>query len=236
MAGVTVAQVSEFSLIMMALGGRLGHVEPGAVSLVTMVGIVTIAASSYLIIYAETIYGWLKGPLKAFEFRTHAVKAERVQQRRDHIVLVGCHRMGHNILASLEELHKEFTVVDFNPDVVERLGKRGIHAVYGDVSDPEIAEQAGLDRARLIISTVPGYEDSRAVLEFVRKHNPKARTILTAENEYESLDLYEAGADYVLLPHFIGGLQLARLLEGDTSLASLDKLREQDVAIITGHA
>lgn len=235
MASVTVAQISEFSLILMALGARLGHVSPDAVSLVTVVGIVTIAVSSYLIIYSETIFGWLKKPLKVFEFRAEARTAPAAPERRDHVVLVGCHRMGHNILASLEEMHKEFTVVDFNPDVVERLGKRGIHAVYGDISDPEIAELAGLERARLVISTVPGFEDSRAILEFTRKRNPQARIILTAENEYESLDLYEAGADYVLLPHFIGGLQLARILEGDRSLASLGKLREQDLAIITGH-
>jgi len=235
MASMTVAQISEFSLILMAVGARLGHVTPDAVSLVTVVGIVTIAVSSYLIIYSETLYGWLKGPLKAFEFRAPKEPALLSAPRRDHVVLVGCHRMGHNILASLEEMHKEFTVVDFNPEVVDRLGKRGIHAVFGDISDPEIADRSGLERARLVISTVPGFEDSRAILEFTRKRNPNARIILTAENEYESLDLYEAGADYVLLPHFIGGLQLARLLEGDRSLESLGRLREQDLAIITGH-
>lgn len=235
LASVTVAQISEFSLILMALGARLGHVGQEAVSLVTFVGIITIAASSYLIIYSETLYGWLKVPLKIFELRKRKATSGAEPVRRDHVVLVGCHRMGHNILASLEDMHKEFTVVDFNPDVVARLAKRGIHAVYGDISDPEIAEHAGLERARLVISTVPGFEDSRAILEFVRKRNPKARVILTAENEYESLDLYEAGADYVLLPHFIGGLQLARILEGDRSLASLRRLREQDLSVITGH-
>ncbi|WKZ28642.1 MAG: cation:proton antiporter [Patescibacteria group bacterium] len=235
MASVTVAQISEFSLILMALGSRLGHVNSEVVSLVTVVSIATIAISSYLIIYSETLYGWLKTPLKIFEFRAQKERRPHDEARRGHIVLVGCHRMGHNILASLEEMHKDFTVVDFNPEVVERLAKRGIHAVYGDISDPEIAELCGLDHARLVISTVPPVEDSRAILAYTRKHNPGAKVILTADNEYESLDLYEAGADYVLLPHFIGGIQLARLLEGDTSLSSLVKLREQDIAIITGH-
>jgi Kef-type K+ transport system membrane component KefB len=234
LASVTVAQISEFSLILMALGARLGHVGQEAVSLVTFIGIITIAVSSYLIIYSETLYGWLKVPLKIFELRKRKAAGGAEPVRRDHVVLVGCHRMGHNILASLEDMHKEFTVVDFNPDVVARLAKRGIHAVYGDISDPEIAEHAGLERARLVISTVPNFEDSRAILEFVRKRNPKARIILTAEDEYASLDLYEAGADYVLLPHFIGGLQLARILEGDRSLASLNRLREQDLHLITG--
>jgi voltage-gated potassium channel Kch len=143
--------------------------------------------------------------------------------------------MGHNILSSLEEMRREFLVVDFNPDVVEQLAKRGIHAVYGDVSDPDIAELAGLDRARLVISTVPSYEDSAAILEYLRKRNPAAKAILTAEDEFESMALYEAGADYVLLPHFIGGLQLARILESDKNLRSLAKLREQDLATIVNH-
>src|SRR6056297_2512145 len=60
LAGVTVAQISEFSLIFMAMGVTLGHVFDAAVGLVTLVGLVTITLSTYMILYSQTIYGWIE--------------------------------------------------------------------------------------------------------------------------------------------------------------------------------
>lgn len=234
LSSVTVAQISEFSLILMALGAKLGHVGSEAVSLVTVVGIVTIAASSYLILHSDAVYRLLRAPLRIFEFGHRRRTAKPANPPpKGHVVLVGCHRMGHNILDSLREMHKDFTVVDFNPEVVERLGRRSIAAIYGDATDPEIAERAGLADARLVISTIPTFDDSLRLLAFLGKRNPSAKRILTAEDEAEAVALYEHGADYVLLPHFIGGLQLARTIQEDGSLAALKALKARDLEIIT---
>lgn len=234
LSSVTVAQISEFSLILMALGARLGHLGSEAVSLVTVVGIVTIAVSSYLILYSDVLYRLLRAPLRIFEFGHRRRTAKLAgPPPKGHIVLIGCHRMGHNILDSLREMRKDFVVVDFNPEVVERLGRRGIDAVYGDATDPEIVERAGLADARLVISTIPTFDDSLRLLEFLAKRNPSAKRILTAEDEAEAVALYERGADYVLLPHFIGGLQLARTIQEDGSLATLQALKARDLEIIT---
>ncbi len=236
MTSVTVAQVSEFSLILMGLALRLGHVDESLVSLITAVGIITIAGSSYMILYAERLYGWLKPVLKAFEFRRGGIEEDQQAVDLDgHIVLVGCHRMGHNIFQSLRDMHKEFAVVDFNPDVVHRLLKQGVRAIYGDITDEDISDLAGLTRARLIISTVPHFADSQHIMEELKKAGSKAKVVLTAEHEADAVRLYALGADYVLLPHFIGGLQLARTIEQDASLGTLISMREQDLAIIATH-
>ncbi len=235
MAGVTVAQVSEFSLIVVTLGHRLGHVGQDVVSIVTAVALITILISSYMILHSEALYERLSPFLKLFEFR--AKKEQRVASEalKGHIVLVGCHRVGHNVLRSLEDMHKKFLVVDFNPDVVTQLGRRGIRAIYGDIADPSIQDLAALDEARAVISTVPSFHESSGLLARVKAANPKAKVILTAESEFDAVTLYERGADYVILPHFVGGRQLGRLLEEDKTLRTLSKLREQDLAIIIEH-
>lgn len=232
MAGVTVAQISEFSLIVVALGHKLGHLGDDVVSLVTAVGLITIAVSSYLILHSEAIYERLAPLLKFFEFGGATEKREVRKELRDHIVLIGCHRMGHSILHSLEGLHKQFLVVDFNPDMVAKLRRRGLQAVYGDIADPDIQNLACLDAARVVISTVPSIQDTITLLSHVKAKNPKARLIVTAGTEDEAITLYERGADYVLLPHFVGGLQIARLLEEDKALKTLAALRDQDIALM----
>jgi len=232
MTGVTVAQISEFSLIVVTLGHRLGHIGDGVVSLVTAVGLITIAVSSYLILHSEAVYEKLAPILKIFEFGAATEKREIGKTLKGHIVLIGCHRMGHNILHSLESLHKRFLVVDFNPDMVAKLHRRGLHAIYGDITDPDIQNLAQLDTARVIVSTIPSVQDSIMLLARVKAGNPGARLIVTAETEDEALTLYERGADYVLLPHFVGGLQIARLLEEDKTLKSLEKLRDQDLTLM----
>ena len=235
MAGVTVAQISEFSLIVITLGHRLGQVSQEVVSLVTAVGLITIAVSSYMIQNSEALYERLAPVLKAFETGAKEEARGGRKELKSHIVLIGCHRMGHNILHSLEELHKKFLVVDFNPDVVARLHRRGLQAVYGDIADPDIQGLARLDEARVVISTVPSAHDSAALIARIKGRNPRCKLIVTAETEDEAVTLYERGADYVLLPHFVGGLQIARLLEEDRTLKSLEKMREQDWSLITGH-
>lgn len=234
LSSVTVAQISEFSLVLIALGHRLGHVDQSTVTLVTAIGIITITLSSYLILYGDYLHDKLRKPLRIFEFNLKGLDdaGDDIEMEK-HIVLIGSHRMGHNILHSLEEMKKKFLVVDFNPVVVEKLLAKGANALYGDITDPDIQERAGLARAKMVISTVPTYEDSLNVLEYMKHKNPKAKIILTGETEDDALRLYENGADYVLLPHFIGGLQLAKTIESNGFSKALQKMKRQDLKVIT---
>ena len=112
------------------------------------------------------------------------------------------------------------------------LGATFAPVVYGDISDPDIQERANLKGARLVISTVPAFEVSMSVLEFMKKTNPNAKVMLTGETEFDAINLYDEGADYVLLPHFIGGLQLANMIFEDSTLDILDIMRNKDLSII----
>lgn len=233
LSSLTVAQISEFSLIIAALGLRLGHLEGEQVALITMVGILTIIASSYFIIYGEKLYKLLKPILKLFEFRRKLVEETSLEKElKDHIVLIGVHRTGHSILMSLNNSDEDFIALDFDPILVKELKEKDIPVVYGDVTDEEIQDMVALDKARLVISTVPNKKDNLAVLHASKEKKNKTKIILTADSEEDAKEFYKEGASYVILPHFVGGWELAQAIGDDGGLNNLVKLQERDAKVL----
>ncbi len=226
-------QISEFGFIIMFLGVKIGHVVPSDVALVAVSGVISILVSSYLIVYSGSVYHFLRPVLKKFEFKSKLVEEKNEETYLEgHIVLVGVHRMGQNILRALSESEEDFVAVDFDPRVIETLREAGLPAFYGDITDPEIQELVGLDKCRLLISTIPDFRDNAAIISYMKRHNPAGRTILTAEAEHEAEALYDLGADYILLPHFVGGLEIADLVVKDKDLVGLEGLKNRDYRLI----
>src|SRR3990167_2675082 len=216
LASVTVAQISEFSLILVAVGQNLGHVTSQTVSLVAAVGIVTITLSSYLILYGDKIYRFVEGPLgRFFPEKTRDPYVTNRESLRDHIVLIGAEQMGWDILEFLKNRHKEetFMVVDFNPEIIKSLTASGYNAVFGDVSDPEVLEELELGRAKLLIITDPDFGDTAALIKFAKSKDYHGPIIATAYWIHDAVRMYEFGADYVIVPETIGGDHLARILD-----------------------
>jgi len=233
LASLTVAQISEFSLVIAALGLRLGHLDPGAAALITFVGIVTIFFSSYFIIYSDRIYHFLKPVLKVFEFRRKLVEEiPVVGEYQNHIVLMGVHRTGYSILQTLIKSGAEFVAVDFDPVLVKSLRNKNIPIIYGDIADEEIQEVINLRKAKAVISTVPGIKDNQAILNVVKDINKKAKIILTANEREDATQLYRDGANYVIQPHFIGGWELAQALGHKNDFNGLIKLQERDARVL----
>lgn len=229
-AAVTTAQVSEFSFVLIALGSRLGHISEQVLSLVTLVGVITIAGSSYLILYSRQIYEYLEKPLSWFNFKNgSAEKRLKETALKDHIIVAGANRLGSRFI---HHLPKEYAVVvvDFDPYVVKNFENKGIPAVCGDATDPDIQDQAYLENAKLIISTIPDFDDNLVLLAALKLRTEgkrkKPHLIFVAQNDFESKYLYEQGVDYVLSPHFVGGVHLARLLEEKDLKKSLKRLKE----------
>ena len=233
LTGITTAQISEFSLIIAVLGYRLGYLGPTELSLVTLVGLVTIFFSSYFITHGSKLYEFLKPVVKPFEFREKLIEEPVVESRlENHTVLVGVHRMGQSIVRALSNLGVDFVALDFDPVTVKALVRMKIPVVYGDITDADIQERIGLTKARVVISTIPEFEDNLTILKAVNGGKRKAKTILTAEDEWHARELYKEGADYVLLPHFIGGQELAQIISADHNFESLSGLKERDLKLI----
>ncbi|MBA3064321.1 sodium:proton exchanger, partial [Candidatus Woesearchaeota archaeon] len=232
LAGLTVAQISEFSLILIALGVKVGHLTNEILSFVTIIGLITIAGSTYMIIYANKIYPYLSNYLGIFER-----KGKKVDEHRYHkdgvydIILFGYNRIGYSIVKTVQKMKKGLLIVDFNPDVIKGLIARKIPCIYGDVADLEILERLGLDKAEMVISTVPEEQDNLLLINKTKEVNKKALIFVTANQVEEALTLYDAGADYVILPHLLGGDHVSILLEdftGDINKILETKLKHID--------
>ncbi len=238
LAGVTVGQISEFSLILVSAAYASGNLSQSEVSLVTLIGMVTIAISSYMIMSAAKIYDWLHPILKIFDFRKGAAEKHlRAVELKNHIILVGAHRLGHHLIQTLQSQKTSFVVVDFNPEIVEFYADKGILALCGDITDSFIQEQINLPHAKIVISTVPDFVDNMTLLHAIRRATDgwriKPKLIFIAQDEAETKALYQAGVDYVISPHFMGGIHLAKILEGKQASFDLKKLREHHLKILT---
>ena len=232
MTGLTVAQISEFCFVLMQLGKDVGQVDERSVTIITLVGIITITVSSYFMIGGEWIYKYLSGVLKIFERKSTIERPITHKDMTGHIVLVGAHRLGRHLLSVLSKENME--IVDFNPDTAKKLEAEGYHVVYGDISDEEIQEEVNMSKAKLIISTIPDISDNLAILSRAKElklENPP-KIIVTANEEWEAKMLYEEGADYVILPHFIGAQQIAHMIEEDHDLPRLRQYRDRDLATL----
>ena len=211
-AGLTVAQISEFSIILVALGVSVGHLTSEILSMVTMIGLITITGSTYLILYSNSIYQRISKYLSIFEKKKINGDKKFLKKNYDAL-LFGYNRTGFDILKTLVKLKKNYLVVDFNPDTIAVLKKFKIPSLYGDAEDSELLNELNLDKTELVVSTVPDYKTNILLMEFIRRANPKAVVIMRAENFDEAIELYKKGADYILTPAFLGGEHISKMID-----------------------
>jgi len=159
LAGLTVAQISEFSLIFMAMGLALGHVMPEAMGLVTLVGLVTIATSVYMITWSHKLYAWCEPLLGLFErrdpFRESEGDTPGAETRRHDIIVLGLGRYGCRIGQGLKAAGLRPLGMDFDPEALKNWRGMGLDAVFGDATDPEVLAHLPLTGVRAVVSAMP---------------------------------------------------------------------------------
>ena len=215
LVGTTLAQISEFSLILiiLALSVHGALLEPNILPIITLTMIMTITISTYMIIYSRRFYEKAYRFVSFFEKKK--IKKTRKIKKEYDAILFGYNRIGFSILRSLRKIKKNYLVVDFNPDTIESLTKFKIPCIYGDVYDVELLKELPLDKIKLAVSTLPDFETNFLLIESIRVVNPDAIIIVRAHQIKEALDLYKKGASYVLTPHFLGGEYVAQMIESD---------------------
>lgn len=231
--GLSLAQISEFSLIVLYLGNKIGHISVDVVSIITFVGVITFVISTYFIEHSDALYKFFMPILGIFE-RKNAYPENKIEGIKDHIILVGANRMGEGILNALIKKKENFVVVDFDPDIIEKLNKRSdlpagrqVQTFFGDISDPEIAEAVNVEKASLIISTASDPEDNLLLLKNLKSvKGPKI--VVAAFDKQDARDFYKEGADYVVMPHIAGGNHLAKILVGDNHMQLIEEYRERE--------
>lgn len=200
LSGLAVAQISEFSLIVISMGYSIGHISKETVGIVTFVGVVTIFFSTYMILYSGQLYRMLSKPLKMFErknpYRESAIDFKGEGQAFQ-AVLVGLGNYGSGLAEEL--LHREMTIlgVDFDPEVLEKWRSRDVPVIYGDITDPEIHEQLPLGRTKWVVSSIRDRNLNSVLINLLKEKKYKGKIAVTASNEQDAMEYERSGAHLV---------------------------------------
>ena len=209
LVSLAIIQISEFSLILINLGLKVGHLTQEIATLITLVGLITITISTYMIVYNDKLYIFLSRYLTIFERKKLKEERYKVERNKYELILFGGHRTGYNIIKSLKLSKRKFLTVDFNPDVISNLKKQGIEAIYGDVSDQDFIEELLKIKPKIVISTIHNLEDNLEIIKTFRKFNKNGLVFVTTRDLMELKTLYEKGADFVILPELLTGQKIA---------------------------
>lgn len=210
-AGIHLSQISEFSIILVVFAGSVGFVSAQATAIITLVALITIGVSTYLMKYDDQLFRMLEHHLRIFERKN--IKERKQKRALYPVILFGYHKGGHEFLEAFRDMKKRYLVVDYDPEVIEHLEAQGIRHVYGDATDNELLEEVNAAKAELIVSTITDMDSNIALLAYLRRHNPDVAFICHANSYDEAASLYQKGASYVMLPHFIGSERISGFIK-----------------------
>ncbi|MEX0967581.1 MAG: cation:proton antiporter [Bacteroidia bacterium] len=204
LAGLTVAQISEFSLIFAGLGFSLGHLNQETLGLITLVGMITIGLSTYLILYSHHIYEFLSPALELFQKKnTHREsEMDQVPEQSVDVIIMGNGRFGNSISEILEQHENiNYLAIDFDPQIVRSWRSKGRNIMYGDLEDPEMLEHIPFQKAKCIINTLPDTEVSLHLVKELKRRQYGGELYIIARHEKDKEIVSEYGPGHILLPH-----------------------------------
>jgi Kef-type K+ transport system membrane component KefB len=239
---INLAQMSEFAMVIAAIGLGYQHIDQKTVSLLIFVFAFTSVASTYMIGYShplqERLSGWLvRAGVKDLDEGAPAAPSQGAVPK--DVVLLGFFTEASALVHEYEMAHHpmlaRLLVIDFNPDVHAELKRRGIACKYGDVASMQTLHHAEVHDAKLVVSTIPdtilkGTSNLR-LLQQARRLCPHASVVVTANRAAAALELYDAGADFVLVPRLQSAAQMAKILEEGLA-EGFERLREEQIAHI----
>lgn len=204
LAGLTVAQISEFSIVFVAMGIALGHVGREALGLTTLVGLVTITLSTYMILYSHALYDrlspWLGRMERKHPFRELAVERSKKTASDPDVVVFGLGRYGSRLLEQLQRAKVDVLGVDFDPEQIAHLRRRGFAVRFGDGGDEHFLETLPLAQARWIVSALPDIDASIELIRALSQHEFGGRVAVVARDELRHEMLPKRAVDLVLYP------------------------------------
>lgn len=234
-AGINLSQISEFSIILIVLAASVGMIRPEISSIITLVAIITIATSTYLMQYDEKLFRYFDG-IKFKIFEREAVYKEHRAPKSYQLVLFGYHHGGHEFIRAFQQLHKKYLVIDYDPEVIEILEHQKVDYLYGDATDMDLLHEAGIEKSKLIVSTINDHGTNLFLVGLIEKMNPDAAIVCHADNIKQAQQLYEAGASYVMIPHHIGSERMsAFIVRKGIDKEEFRKYRQKHLAYLEAH-
>jgi hypothetical protein len=242
---INLAQISEFSLVVIQTGVAAGHIQTQTASAASFAFVILAVLSTFAIMRSDQITRAAIGPLKRIGIRDlDDVRDADGGHEEGHgearrIVILGFFRAASALLSEIERqnpsLLDQISVVDFNPNVFKTLADRGLHVIYGDISNVDTLLHAGIGKAEIIILSVPDSllkgANNEKLVRHVRSLNPDAKIVATADLLADVADLYTAGADFVTVTRLSDAHELFTVIEAVDAGLLQDKRAEMDTQL-----
>ncbi len=234
--GINLSQISEFSIVLVFLAVDSGIARPEVASIITLVAIITIAISTYLMQYDDNLFMRFDR-LKLHMFEKEVTYKESKRKTGYPIILFGYHHGGHELIRIFRQMKHRFLVVDYDPEIIELLEAQKVDFLYGDATDNELLNEASIEKGRLIVSTITDHSTNIFLVTTITTTNPGAVIICHADNNHQANELYELGASYVMIPHYIGSEKIGAFIKRNgLNKTEFKKFREKHLAYLETHA
>ena len=234
-AGINLSQISEFSIVLVVLAVTDNIIRPEVGTLITLVAIITIAVSTYLMQYDDKLFMYFDR-IKLNMFEKEVIYKEKRSPNSYQNILLGYHHGGHEFIKMFKEMGRKFLVIDYDPDVIEILQNQKVDYLYGDAKDIELLQEAGIEKSKMIVSTINDHETNVFITNLVNQINPGGLIISHANNIKEATELYDLGVAYVMIPHHVGTEKMSSLIKrtgGDKE--EFRRYRERHIASLEAH-
>jgi CPA2 family monovalent cation:H+ antiporter-2 len=213
MVGTGLMQIGEFSFIIAMMGVDLGLLSQRLYSLTVAAAIITMLLTPFAMSLNSFIYrwlsqrGWFARQLTGRadpEFHVQSLELSR------HAVICGYGDIGSRVAAVLERQKFAYLVIELDPTIISKLRAQGIPCIYGDASNPEILAHASLDKARVLICTIPDYMAEELTARNALRINPKLDIVARVHRDSDVEHLKGVGVTEIVLPFFEGSLEMIR--------------------------
>ncbi len=234
-AAVSLAQISEFSLVLAALALSEGRIGENVSAALTIVALASIAISTYASVFDDGLYSYMEKHFLLFE--RSRTQNERGKNRKSYeLVLFGYKRGGHEFVKVFRSLHKRFVVIDYDPEVIDELERLQVDYLYGDASDNELLDEADLTKSKMVVSTITDFPVNKSLAHSLAASNPHVVFISHADTIEQAAELYELGASYVMLPHYIGSQKIGAFIKkSGLKKSEFRKFRDKHLAYLQAH-
>ena len=220
---INLCQMSELSLVLLALGRTSGDVSDNIIGIAALSFALLAVDSTYAIFKNDYILEKTAPWMNKIGFRDldQAVPADGIGEKPKRICLLGFSWTASSLLEEISrersDLLEQTIIVDFNPNVYEKLRQRGVRVVYGDITQRDVLHHAGVAECEIIICSLPNMvlkgADNLKILRQLRELNPEAKIIVHAELLADIPILYAAGASFVIAPRLLEAADLLHAIE-----------------------
>jgi len=205
LTGIGLAQIGEFSFVLVQAARQEGHVGPDVYQATLAASLISIVLNAALV---RTVPRYL-GALQAAG-RPSAEPVPPPRELEGHVVLCGYGRVGSAVAEALETFGVRYVALENDPDVVRGLRERGIPAFYGDSTRPRLLHEAGAEHAVLAVVALPEADQVRIVVRNIRALNPGVPILARTHDRAHHEALRQAGATEVIQPELEAASTLIR--------------------------